>query len=732
MSGRCGSASSTTASEFIRTTWGASSGMALRRARPGMGSGCTAGRSPPRNSVARSRHTVRGPDAGRASSWNCRAERCMAKHPEIGAPRLLVIDDNVAIHQDFLKVLGSTPEKAAEDEFLAAEAALFGEPVEVSERPTFTIDSAHQGQEGVEKVRQALEEGHPYSMAFVDMRMPPGWDGLQTIEHLWAVDPHIQVVICSAQADYDWMDVVQRLGHSDQLLVLRKPFEPIEVLQCANSLTSKWRNERIIRAQVASLERDVSVRTQGLEAATRQLRHLATHDALTGLPNRVLLDDRIAQALTHAHRERHSFAVMLCDLDRFKLINDSLGHHAGDHLLQEVARRLTNVVRDVDTVARLGADEFIIVLSPLTSRKDAEVVAQRVIEAMQPAVEIAGITIHASLSIGIAFYPDDGSSVETLIAHADAAMFAAKQRGRNSVQCYAAGMDAGTHDKVRLESDLHTALALRQFELYYQPKVDTMSGTFYSAEALIRWRHPERGLVSPAAFIPLAEECGLIGPIGEWVLREACRQGRAWQQAGLSPVRIAVNVAASQFRAGDLVETIHQALADAELEARFLEVELTESAVMSDPEESIKILEQLSEMGVLVSVDDFGTGYSSMSYLRRFPIDQLKIDRSFLSEITARSDDASIVGAIVSLAHNLRLKVVAEGVETVAQLDLLKTLGCDQYQGYQFSPPVPAAEFESLMRGVYANGADLANDDADRQGQEDSDDRDKVITEINH
>src|SRR5450631_1853835 len=589
MSGRCGSASSTTASEFIRTTWGASSGMALRRAKLGMGSGCTAGRSPPRNSVARSRHTVRGPDAGRASSWNCHAERCMAKHPEIGAPRLLVIDDNVAIHQDFLKVLGSTPEKAAENEFLAAEAALFGEPVEVSERPTFTIDSAHQGQEGVEKVRQALEEGHPYSMAFVDMRMPPGWDGLETIEHLWGVDPHVQVVICSAHADYDWMDVVQRLGHSDQLLVLRKPFEPIEVLQCANSLTSKWRNERIIRAQVASLERDVSVRTQGLEAATRQLRHLATHDALT---------------------------------------------------------------------------------------------------------------------------PDDGSSVETLIAHADAAMFAAKQRGRNSVQCYAAGMDAGTHDKVRLESDLHTALALRQFELYYQPKVDTMSGTFYSAEALIRWRHPERGLVSPAAFIPLAEECGLIGPIGEWVLREACRQGRAWQQAGLSPVRIAVNVAASQFRAGDLVETIHQALADAELEARFLEAELTESAVMSDPEESIKILEQLREMGVLVSVDDFGTGYSSMSYLRRFPIDQLKIDRSFLSEITARSDDASIVGAIVSLAHNLRLKVVAEGVETVAQLDLLKTLGCDQYQGYQFSPPVPAAEFESLMRGVYANGADLANDDA--------------------
>jgi diguanylate cyclase (GGDEF)-like protein len=630
---------------------------------------------------------------------------------DVHLPRLLIIDDNVAIHQDFLKIFGTPAEKSAEDEFLAAEAALFGETVATaSARPVFAIDSAYQGQEGVAKAGQALAEGRPYGMAFVDMRMPPGWDGLETIERLWAIDPHIQVVICSAHADYDWMEVVQRLGHSDQLLVLRKPFESIEVLQCANSLTRKWRNERMIRAQLASLEQDVSARTQGLEAANRQLRHLATHDVLTGLPNRVLLDDRISQAVTHAHRDKTSFAVLLCNLDRFKLVNDSLGHGAGDHLLQQVARRLTEVIRDVDTVARLGGDEFVIVLSPGTSRQDAAAVAQRIIEAMQPVVEIAGITIHASPSIGIAFYPEDGVTVEALVAHADAAMFAAKHRGRNNVQCYAAGMEVGTHDKVRLESEMHSALARGEFELYYQPKVDTMSGHFYSAEALIRWRHPERGLVSPAAFIPLAEECGLIGPIGEWVLREACRQGRAWQLAGLPSLRIAVNVAAAQFRSGTLVETIRRALADAQFEPRLLEVELTESAVMSDPEESIKTLERLSEMGVLVSVDDFGTGYSSMSYLRRFPIDHLKIDRSFLSEITARSDDASIVGAIVSLAHNLRLKVIAEGVETTAQLDLLKTLGCDQYQGYQFSPPVPVADFERLMRSVYAKATDLTPD----------------------
>ena len=635
----------------------------------------------------------------------------MSNSADVNLPRLLIIDDNIAIHQDFLKIFGTTAAKAAENEFLAAEAALFGETVETtSGRPVFALDSAYQGQEGVDKARQALAEGHPYGMAFVDMKMPPGWDGLETIERLWAIDPHIQVVICSAHADYDWMDVVHRLGHSDQLLVLRKPFEWIEVLQCASSLTRKWRNEKMIRAQVASLEQDVSARTQGLEAANRQLRHLATHDVLTGLPNRVLLDDRISQALTHAHRDKTSFAVLLCDLDRFKLVNDSLGHGAGDHLLQQVARRLTEVIRDVDTVARLGGDDFVIVLSPGATRQDAVAVAHRIIEAMQPVVEIAGITIHTSASIGIAFYPDDGVTVEALVAHADAAMFAAKHRGRNNVQCYAAGMEAGTHDKVRLESDLHAALARGEFELYYQPKVDTMSGYFYSAEALIRWRHPERGLVSPAAFIPLAEECGLIGPIGEWVLREACRQGRAWQLAGLPSLRIAVNVAAAQFRSGNLVETIRRALADAQFEPRLLEVELTESAVMSDPEESIKTLERLSEMGVLVSVDDFGTGYSSMSYLRRFPIDHLKIDRSFLSEITARSDDASIVGAIVSLAHNLRLKVIAEGVETTAQLDLLKTLGCDQYQGYQFSPPVPVADFERLMRSVYAKTTDFTLD----------------------
>jgi diguanylate cyclase (GGDEF)-like protein len=634
--------------------------------------------------------------------------------PSATTHRILLVDDNAAIHGDFRKVLGTDSEDEAQAALAVLEADLFGDSRNAVSRPKFEIDSAYQGQAGVEMAHAALRDGRPYAMAFVDMRMPPGWDGLQTIENLWAVDPDVQVVICSAHTDYDWSEVVARLQNSDKLLVLRKPAEPIEVLQCATALTRKWQNERQVREQMERLEHVITLRTTGLEAANRQLRHLATHDALTGLPNRVLLDDRLMQAIAHADRDGRSFALLVCDLDRFKLVNDSLGHHAGDELLQEVARRLTGLVRSVDTVARFGGDEFVLLVNSIQDPEDAKRLAGRAIESLQAPVRIAGIDVHTSPSIGIAFYPADGNSIEALTAHADAAMYCAKQRGRCNVQCYEGGMNAGSEEKVQLESDLHSAIALKQFELYYQPKVNTTTGTVRSAEALIRWVHPKRGLVSPNDFIPLAEECGLIGAIGEWVVREACRQARAWQDEGLAPLRISVNLSASQFRGTGLTDSIRRALDDAGLQPQYLEVELTESAVMSDPEESIAILEQLSAMGVLVSVDDFGTGYSSMSYLRRFPIDKLKIDRVFINEIASRPEDASIVRAIVSLAHSLRLKVVAEGVETAAQLDFLKAVGCDEYQGYHFSRPLPAIEFERIIRASSAQSDQLSEEDAVR------------------
>ncbi|HYL00502.1 MAG TPA: EAL domain-containing protein [Steroidobacteraceae bacterium] len=624
--------------------------------------------------------------------------------------RILVIDDNASIHADYRKILaGHEAGKVS-----AAEAALFGEQQPAVERPSFDVDSAMQGRDGVELARAALAEGRPYSVAFVDMRMPPGWDGLETIEHLWAVDPEIQVVVCSAYTDYDWLELLTRLGHSDKLIVVKKPFEPIEILQCASALSRKWANARTLKQHVESLERVVTDRTRGLEAANRKLRHLASHDALTGLPNRLLLDDRITQTIAQADRQGHEFAVLVIDLDRFKIVNDSLGHRAGDELLREVAQRLKSAVRTVDTTARLGGDEFVILLGPPITESEAFEVAHRVIELMEPAMRLLGIDVHTSPSIGMAFYPHDGRTADTLLARADAAMYTAKERGRNNVQRYAAGMSAGTQDRVRLESELHEALQGGQFELHYQPKVDTSTGRINSAEALIRWRHPERGLLLPADFIGIADDCGLLDDIGAWVLHEACRQAKAWKEAGLPHLRVAVNLAPSQFRLTNLVDQIRRALDAAQLDPHLLEVELTESAVMSDAEESILILEAISSMGVLVSVDDFGTGYSSMSYLRRFPIDKLKIDRCFVEEMTRRSEDASIVRAIISLAHSLHLKVIAEGVETPEQLALLADLGCDQYQGFYFSPALAADKFMALVRQSQANRPAAEEDESER------------------
>jgi diguanylate cyclase (GGDEF)-like protein len=610
--------------------------------------------------------------------------------------RVLVIDDDPAVHDQFQKILG--PEHGAEGALLDAERSRRGANATARSRQSFEVDTALSRQQGVELLQSAHQAGHPYAVAFVEMRRSAGADGLETIQRLWAADPHLQVVMSSGHRDYDWNRVVARLDHSDKLLVLKKPFEPVEVRQCASSLARKWQNEHTLRRHVESLEQVIEDRTRGLEAANRQLRHLATHDSLTGLPNRILLEDRLSQAIAHATRDGHKLAVAIFDLDRFKVINDSFGHGIGDELLKEVARRLQGIARTIDTVVRLGGDEFVMIIDHLAQPADAQIVAKRAIAALQKPLRIGEKDIHSSASVGIALFPQDGNSVETLMAHADAAMYFVKQHGRNNVQYFEAGMDADTQDRGRLESDLQQALERKQFELHYQPKVDAQSGLLSGAEALIRWRHPVRGLVPPGTFIPLAENCGLMEAISNWVIREACRQASAWQKEGLPPIRVAVNLSAAQFRNGNLLRTIRRALHDAHLDPAYLEVEVSESSLMSDPEESVNILKQLRQMGVLVSVDDFGTGYSSMSYLQRFPIDKLKIDRTFINEVTSSSDDASIVSAIVSLGHTLKLKVIAEGVETPEQLEFLQMLGCDQYQGYHYSAAMPANELAELFR----------------------------------
>jgi diguanylate cyclase len=443
-------------------------------------------------------------------------------------------------------------------------------------------------------------------------------------------------------------------------------------------------------------------RTQALrlERANADLQHQATHDALTGLPNRVLFLDRLEREIAHAERDGHAFAVLVVDLDRFKVINDTLGHGPGDQLLTEIARRLSLAIRAVDTVARTGGDEFLLLITGIREPADAAVIAAKIVSELDKSVSISATEVHTSASIGISVYPADGTDSESLVAHADEAMYFAKQSGRNGFQFFSSGMSVFSRERLDLESDLRRALPLKQFEVHYQPKIDIASGRMSSVEALLRWRHPTRGLVGPNDFIPLAEESGLMFAIGVWVLREACRQARQWRDESLPFLRIAVNISPIHFLQPKFLGIVRAALSDHDLEPRYLEIELTETTVMDHAESSIQILEELSRMGVLVSIDDFGTGYSSMSYLRRFPIDKLKIDRSFIKDLTTNSDAASIVKAIISLAHSLRLKVVAEGVETAQQLEQLRELGCDQFQGFYRSAAVLPAEIEKFLPPV--------------------------------
>ncbi|NHZ90936.1 EAL domain-containing protein [Massilia sp. CCM 8733] len=435
-----------------------------------------------------------------------------------------------------------------------------------------------------------------------------------------------------------------------------------------------------------------------LRRANRQLHHLALHDSLTRLPNRSLLEDRIVQAIHGAERSGKRFALMFLDLDRFKTINDSLGHQYGDKLLQAVAARLSDCLRANDTVARLGGDEFVVLLGDVGAPTAVASVARKMLDTIALPLDVEGQVQSVSASIGISMYPDDGTSLRDLMTNADSAMYHAKKVGRANHQFFAPAMNAAAGARLALERALRLALENQQFELHYQPKVDVASGAVVAMEALVRWRCPQRGMVPPNDFIGVAEEIGLIIPLGAWVLREACRQNRAWQLAGMAQLRVAVNLSAYQFRQKDLPEFVAGVLRDTGMDASCLELEVTESVVMHNPADAARMLDRLHGQGIHISVDDFGTGYSSLSYLKQFRLDTLKIDRSFVRDISSDADDAAIVRSVIALAHSLRLKVIAEGVETDAQLAYLRELGCDQYQGYLRSKPLPAHEFEALVR----------------------------------
>jgi diguanylate cyclase (GGDEF)-like protein/PAS domain S-box-containing protein len=441
--------------------------------------------------------------------------------------------------------------------------------------------------------------------------------------------------------------------------------------------------------------RDVSA----AQALMLQLTHTAEHDALTGLPNRLLLNDRVDQAIAMAGRHTKKVAVLFLDLDRFKFVNDALGHPTGDRLLQSVAQLLVDCVRGSDTVCRLGGDEFVALLSELERAEDAAITARRMLEAVATVHSIGDHALDVSASIGLSVYPDDGRDAVTLIKNADIAMYQAKEMGRNNYQFFKPSMNARAVERQILEEGLSRALERKELALYYQPKINLRTGAIVGAEALLRWTHPTRGPIPPALFIPVAEDCGVILPIGAWVLRKACEQAQAWVAAGLPETTMAVNVSAIEFRQNDFLDRLSATINETGLDPRLLELELTESVFVKVGGPAASVLRTLRESGISVALDDFGTGYSSLSYLRKFPVDALKIDRSFIDQLhSADGGYAAIVTAIIVMAHSLNLRVVAEGAETWEQLAFLRAHQCDEVQGYYFSRPVPAEQFTSLLK----------------------------------
>ena len=604
--------------------------------------------------------------------------------------RILIVDDTVSIHEDFRKILCADAD--GEPSLDSLEETLFGTPA--APRQVFELDSAYQGQEALALVSQALAANAPYAMVFIDMRMPPGWDGLQTIEQLWNVDPNLQIALCTAYSDYSFEAIEARLKYNDQLLILKKPFDHLEIRQMASALTWKWQLAQDVARKVIGLERTIEERVQEL----LKVSHLLQYDALTELPNSTLLGDRLTQAIALGRRHDTQLAVMFIGLDRFKRINNALGYPVGDEVLQQVSRSLVATVRDSDSVFRYGSDEFVIVLHDVQHPQQTQHIADKVLRTISATRHVAGHDLSVTASLGISIYPNDSCNAVELIKHAETAMHTSKERGANDFSFYTEDMNLRAQRQQNLESAIRHALEHDEFVLHYQPKLDLRSGRIVGAEALIRWFQPRSGWVSPADFIPVAEDSGLIVPLTQWVLRQACEQAQAWRGMGLPPLCMSVNVSPIDFRQRDFVDNLAAILKQSGLPPARLELEITESVLMQNVDETVETLQKIKAMGIRLALDDFGTGYSSLSYLRRFPIDVLKIDQSFVRGLRINSQDEQLISAIIGMGKSLELNIIAEGVETIDQLNFLKAQRCEEGQGFLFSKALPSKDFVQLLQ----------------------------------
>lgn len=548
--------------------------------------------------------------------------------------------------------------------------------------------------------------GENFNLVISDINMT-GISGLEMIPQVAEISPDTIVIVISGALNIESAIRAMRAGAFDYIT---KPFTT-DIVEAVVRRAIEHQQLRVTKKLYENhLEELVTTRTEELreqiierQNAEEKVNRMAYYDLLTGLPNPTLFRNRLNHQLISAKDKKHKSAVILLALDRFKNINDTLGHNVGDELLRETARRLTDSVEHVNTAAYFGGAEFAVLLTEVGGAKDAAKVARQIEKALMPPFVCGEHELFLSASLGISLSPDDGDNSQTLLQNAGTALYRARQRGGNTSQFYTMGMHENAIKSLSLENNLRRALERDEFVLYYQPKINARDGKLSGMEALVRWQHPETGLVPPGDFIPIAEETGLIIPLGEWVLRTACRQNVAWQRDNLPALGVSVNLSLRQFQQADLVDLINKCLIESQLDPEYLELELTESAVMIDTERTIEKLNQLKRLGIKISLDDFGTGYSCLSYLKALPIDVLKIDRAFVQNITVDSRDAAIVKTIVALAQNLNMKTVVEGVETGDQSEILFNLGCDELQGYLFSKPLPFDAFELLLKKQQSN-----------------------------
>lgn len=699
--------------------------------------------------------------------------------------RILIIDDDTRIHGDFRKILENKAEMSEYDEI---EAKLFSSRAGEIDDVSFELDSAYQGQEGFKKVKASLDEGRPYAVAFIDMRMPPGWDGLETIKHIWEVDRNIQLVICTAYSDYSWSEVLYHLGVSDRLIILKKPFDMVEVQQLATALTTKWNlgcesmmrlrqieeSEEKYRTVVNSvddtimtLDREGNVlfvnhnqwllpeikdkdanyysgikeefrknviesvnevidtgRQKSIEfsiegadgntiwsegrispyykdneivaatlvasdiSARKALDWQLTHDELTGLANRGYFSARVDHCLKE-NPSNNKFAILFIDIDHFNLINDCFGHDLGDRVLVEVSSILQRYMNEGELLARLGGDEFAMLKCLHGSRGTVSTFVDTIFETLKQPMSVDGFDIYPSASIGIVVADNQNDTSISLMRDADAALYHAKSSGRGRYEYFDEAVRKNVINRMSLGNELRRAIGENEFELFYQPLIDVRQKKVSGFEALIRWQHPERGQILPEEFMPIAEETGLIVPLTRKVLEMVSRQARKWEDIGHGEIKIAVNISAREFNEQNLKAIVQEICKQEGNKISQLEIELTESSIMDDVESSIKNMSMLSDMGLTISIDDFGTGYSSFSYIKQFAIDKLKIDRTFIKDTPEDEDDVAIVEAIIAMAQRLKIRVVAEGVETQEQINFLLKANCDYLQGYMMGRPMP-------------------------------------------